>query len=215
MGEFITTMSENETRPITGQIFRPSAQVVIEAFEHGALVLRLADRHLIEFNPIASAILARTNGQHSVNQVAANLAEAYEISETEACQDAITLYQQLLIQGIVEPATLLGKDGLLIEPFSSTESLFIQNPVVRQHLDEESGVLFNIDMNQAKLVNFTGMLCWKLCDGTHDLTSITAELQQSMKDAPADTLIKDVREFINDLLKFDFIRTTTPAHGLG
>jgi hypothetical protein len=213
LSEFIRTMSENESQPITSQVFHPSAQVVIEAFEQGALVLRLADQHLIELNPIASTILAKSDGQHSVAQIAAALAETYEIPETELRQDAISLYKQLLTQRIVEPAVLIDKNGLLIEPFHSDESLYVQNPDMRQHLDEESGALFNPDTSQIKYVNCTGLSCWKLCDGAHDVAAITAELQQSMKEVPTDTLVADVREFISDLLKADFIRAISPAQG--
>lgn len=215
LSEFITTMSENESRPLTGQVFRPSAQVVIEAFENGALVLRLANQHLIELNPIASAILAKSDGQHSVTQVAAALAKACEIPETEVRQDVIALYKQFLTQEIVESIPLMEKDTFGIDPISQDKTFFIQNPVIVSHMDDESGMLYNPHTNQFKFVNFTGILCWKLCDGTHDLASITAVLQQSMKDAPADTIIADVREFISDLLKVDFVRTTTLAPGRG
>jgi len=206
-------MPENENRPITSQFFRPAAQVVSEAFENGALVLRLSDQHLIELNSIASAILAKSDGRHSVTQVAASLADAYEIPQTEAFQDTISLYNQLLLQGIVEPVDSVKKDNLSIEQLSGDDLLYIQNPDVLQQFDEENGLLFIRDTNRVKFVNSTGMLCWKLCDGDHCLAAITAELQPSTSEMPAVILEADVRKFFSDLVKIDFIRITSRRTG--
>lgn len=123
----------NESRPSADQAYRLTARVVMEAFEHGALILRLADQHLIELNPIASAILAKSDGRHSLAQVAEALAKACEISESEARQDITDLYAQFLTQGIIEPVPPVDKDGSPDGSSSNTESRFFRNPDAKQN----------------------------------------------------------------------------------
>jgi hypothetical protein len=83
-------------------IFSLTSQVVFEPFDDGALLLRLRDRHLFELNQTSREILVRTNGQQSVAQIAVDLAELYQLQESEASQDVLALYEQLSDQGIVE-----------------------------------------------------------------------------------------------------------------
>jgi len=59
---------------------------------------------LIELNPIASAILALLDGQKSVAQISSTLAKRYKISKTKISRDTQFFFEQLLKQGIIEPA---------------------------------------------------------------------------------------------------------------
>ena len=87
---------------LVNNVFRLRTQVVVEGFDDGALLLCLDDRRLIELNATARDVLAQTDGQRSVAQVAAALAEEYQIAEAEALQDTTGLYELLVAQGIVE-----------------------------------------------------------------------------------------------------------------
>ena len=84
------------------EIYNLSSQVVLEAFDDSALVLRLKDRHLFELNQTAREILIRTSGQLSVGQIAVEIAQIYQLNASEACQDVLTLCEYLLDEGIIK-----------------------------------------------------------------------------------------------------------------
>ncbi len=85
------------------KIFKISSRVVVEKFNDGALALLLDNRSLVELNKSASDILAQTDGQHSLADIAFILVGEYSITFEEALLDVTDLYNQLTVQGIVEP----------------------------------------------------------------------------------------------------------------
>lgn len=89
------------------QIFRVCLlQIVVEKFEEGALLLEPKNRRLFSLNPTAYWVFEHTDGQRSVSQIAAALAETVHISEAKAVQDIIAVYAQMVEQGLLEPARL-------------------------------------------------------------------------------------------------------------
>jgi len=87
-------------------------------------------------------------------------------------------------------------------------AFYIRNPdVVLREEDEDGGLLFNPDTNQVKIVNPTGLFIWKQCDGAQELMAITAALQQSFEDVPANEVTNDIQRFIDEMIKSGFIGT--------
>ena len=76
--------------------------IVIDKFDEGALILRMPDRNIFQFNLTALKVLELTNGSHNVQAVSAIIANAYHISQNEAVKDVLTFYNHLLDQNIVE-----------------------------------------------------------------------------------------------------------------
>jgi methyltransferase-like protein len=76
---------------------------VVEIFDDSALALRLDNRSLVELNSSAGYILTQTDGQHTLEEIAHILEKEYAITFEEAFQDVANLYDQLIVQGIVEP----------------------------------------------------------------------------------------------------------------
>ncbi len=191
-------------------VFRLRSQVVMEGFEDGALVLRLKDRHLLELNPTAGCILEFTDGQRDAAQVADLLQKSFQITQEQAVQDTISLYEQLSAQDIVEiikpgPGS---KENTAVDNILNASSCYIINPDVGlREEDEDGGLLFNPDTNQVKVINTTGLFIWKKCDGTQNLNEIVAAMQDAFEDAPADQITEDVNEFIEVMVKTGFIGT--------
>lgn len=94
-------------------VYTLSPRVLVENFEDGALVLRLADHHVFELNPAAQFILAHTDGRRTIAEVAAALAETYAIPLEDALQDTFGLYAGLSTQNIVT-LSLPGSANLVI-----------------------------------------------------------------------------------------------------
>jgi hypothetical protein len=94
-------------------IYRLSASAALEVFgEDGGLLLLLDELCLVEMNPTACRILEKTDGQHTLDQIASELADTFQISKDEALEDAVALYGSLLLHGIVEPVgTIQGQGG--------------------------------------------------------------------------------------------------------
>jgi len=84
------------------QIYQLKQKVFIEAFEDGALCLRLVDRCIFEFNLTALKILELTDGAHSVKDIAGSIASSFSISEKEAARDIAELYEHLEDQELIE-----------------------------------------------------------------------------------------------------------------
>lgn len=188
------------------RIYRLAPQVVLEVFDDGALILRLADRHLLELNLTASRILEFTDGTRNVNQVAELLAQAFEISPREALADTLELYEQMSAQGVVEMVD--STVTLPPDPATTLAVRYARNPdVVLREEDEDGGLLFNPDTNQVRVLNTTGLFIWKQCDGSRDLDQIARALQESFEDAPSDQVNQDVREFVEEMVASGFIGT--------
>lgn len=67
--------------------FQVGDNVVFEAFDDSALVLKIDGLHLVELNLTASTILKHTDGLSSVKEIAQIIAEEYGINDLQACQD--------------------------------------------------------------------------------------------------------------------------------
>lgn len=101
-GQIIKPKMTNISFDHSQNVFRLRSGVVMEGFEDGALVLRLKDRHLLELNPTAHCILAFTDGKRDAAQVAVLLQESFQITQEQALQDTLLLFEQLFTQHIVE-----------------------------------------------------------------------------------------------------------------
>jgi len=83
---------------------------------------------------------------------------------------------------------------------------YVKNPdIVLREEDEGGALLFNPDTGAVRLLNLTGLVIWKLCDGKHDLKSITEELSQSFETGPEDEVKGDAVEFIDGLINDGFL----------
>jgi hypothetical protein len=83
---------------------------------------------------------------------------------------------------------------------------YIRNPdVVLREEEADGGLLFNPDTNQIRVVNSTGLLIWKLCDGRHDLADMSKALEEAFEGADSDQARKDVRIYIEDMKNTGFI----------
>jgi len=189
-------------------VFRLRPQVVMEGFEDGALVLRLKDRHLLELNPTAGCILEFTNGKRDAAQVAVLLHESFQVTQEQALQEVLLLYEQLSTQDIVE-ITKPGqgtKENTTVDDKLNASSHYIINPDVGlREEDEDGGLLFNPDTNQVKVINTTGLFIWKKCDGKQNLTEIITAMQDAFEDVPADQITEDVNEFFEGMVSAGFI----------
>jgi hypothetical protein len=83
---------------------------------------------------------------------------------------------------------------------------YIRNPdVVLREEEADGGLLFNPDTNQIRVINATGLLIWKLCDGEHDLAEMTEALEEAFEGASTDQAREDVRTYIEDMKNTGFI----------
>jgi len=95
---------------LTDQIYQLKEKVFIEAFDDGALVLRLVDRSIFQFNLTALKVLELTDGAHSIEDIASSIASTFSISEEEAAMDIAELYAQLRNEELIESITELKKE---------------------------------------------------------------------------------------------------------
>lgn len=76
--------------------------------------------------------------------------------------------------------------------------------VFREEGDE--ALLFNPDTGQIKLLNYTGIFIWKLCDGKHSVKDMEEVIRCEFEEVgDKDIIQRDIREFLGQLEKFGFI----------
>jgi hypothetical protein len=85
--------------------YQLSANVAMEVFDDGALILNLEKITFTELNTTARDILQATDGRNDLVEVARILANEYEIEQEIALQDVNELYQELIGQEIIEVVT--------------------------------------------------------------------------------------------------------------
>jgi hypothetical protein len=79
------------------------------------------------------------------------------------------------------------------------EARLSKNPqVVYRALEDESGVLLDLDSGQYHGVNSTGLAIWELLDGERTVADVVVELRADL-DEPPPTLDEDVADFLSGL----------------
>jgi hypothetical protein len=86
---------------------------------------------------------------------------------------------------------------------------FLRNPdvVLREEDPEEGALLFNPDTNQVKVINVTGLFIWQKCDKARAIDEIVAEVQKEFAEVPAEQVVQDVKDFMDDMVTSGFIGT--------
>jgi thiamine monophosphate synthase len=86
--------------------YKLSKDALLETFDDGGLVLVLPERRLVELNPSAVEIVKLLDGQRSPEQVAAEIAKNYDISNDypmkHIIQDVLELCMELNRTGVLE-----------------------------------------------------------------------------------------------------------------
>jgi hypothetical protein len=70
--------------------------------EDEALVVHFRSSFFYNFNPVAARIWECCDGQHSVPQIAAELAEEYDVTLEEATRDCQEFIEGLAAEGLLE-----------------------------------------------------------------------------------------------------------------
>jgi SynChlorMet cassette protein ScmD len=75
--------------------------------------------------------------------------------------------------------------------------------VLREEFDEWA-VLYNPDTSDAVGINPVGVAIWKMLDGRHSLTDITAEVKARFEEVP-EAALDDLAAFIHSLEERGFV----------
>ncbi len=72
--------------------------------------------------------------------------------------------------------------------------------------EEDDALLFNPETGQIKLLNYTSIAIWEICDGKHSLDDIIVILKKEFQDTDEEVDFRqDVEEFLNQADKLGFI----------
>ena len=97
---------------------------------------------------------------------------------------------------------------LMTEKKSTRPPRFMRNPDVVIHEEDPDGALvFNPDTDQIRVLNQTGLFIWQLCDGSHDMQSLTSHIQESFDRVPEDQVSVQVEVFVDEMVTAGFIGT--------
>lgn len=98
---------------------------------------------------------------------------------------------------------ILGDEAFII--MSEAGSYFIRNPDVRLEKTDGGAVLANPETEAVKKINETGLFVWERCDGRHSYEGIVRELVRTRQGAPEGEVLRDVKNFLDDLYIQGFI----------
>lgn len=186
-------------------MYRLTKTVLVQHFDDGALLLDTATRRLITLNHSAYHVIRLTNGEYSVTQVAQALTALYDVAESVVHTDVHAFYALLAEHDLVEPATPVeAKDRIMSETMR-----YIRNPDVGLREESEQGaLLFEPDSGQVKVINLTGLIIWKQCDGQHSVDEMIDAVLDTFEGAPRDEVAADVQNFLAVMLEAGFIGET-------
>lgn len=185
-----------------------SQNAILETFEEGGLVLILPERRFVELNPTAVEILSLSDGMHSIEQIASEIAKKHDISHeypiTKIIQDVLELSVELHRSGVLEPQPDQEESVVMT---TSITTQFLRNPdvVTREEDPDEGALLFNPDTNQVKVINTTGLFIWQQCGKARTQEEIIKEVKKGFEEVPAEQVAQDVQEFIELMLASGFI----------
>ena len=92
-----------------------------------------------------------------------------------------------------------------------SETVYVQNPEVVLHEEDEDGALvFNPDNDNIRVLNQTGRFIWSRCDGKHSISQIVEAVQNGFSDAPGERLPGEVEGFLKELCEAGFVKRVTP-----
>jgi hypothetical protein len=184
---------------IPESMFRLRADVVIEEFDDGVLVLNLHSKKMIELDNVDGWVLRHVDGQSTFAQVVRDFAETFKLNDTESVNAVTTTYKKLAAARVLCLVRGNGKGWLM------DDLHYIQNPDVNlREEDADGALLFNPDADRFQLLNKTGLHIWKFCIEPRTVDEITTVLQSDYDEVP-ETVAVDVEEFINQMIEGGFI----------
>jgi hypothetical protein len=67
-----------------------------------AIVVNFKNSFFYNLNPVGTFIWEHCDGQHTLDQIAASLADQYEVEPAEAARDCLEFIQELVDQGLLD-----------------------------------------------------------------------------------------------------------------
>ena len=187
---------------IPESVFRFRADVVIEEFDDGVLVLNLHSKKMIELDNVDGWVLRHLDGQSTFAQVVRDFAETFKLNDTESVKAVTTTYKKLAAARVLRLVRGDGKGWLM------DDLHYIQNPDANlREEDADGALLYNPDTNGVQLLNSTGLYVWKLCKESHTVDEIIASFKAEFDGVPEGEVSADVEEFLSQMIENGFIGT--------
>jgi hypothetical protein len=176
--------------------------VKIEDFGDRSLVLLCDSLHVREINSQSRRLLALTDGERTIQNIATAIATECGETEYEILYNVAAALRQMEQQGIVRRIVKL----TMGRTENMRETQYLVNPDVSFRPEEDDGgILFNADTDSLEAINPTAMEIWTFLAAPHTQGEVVAHLCEVCADAPRDEVEKDVSEFLENLVKKGFI----------
>jgi hypothetical protein len=185
-----------------GLRFELRAETAIEDFGDRSLVLLCDSLRMCEINAASRRILARLDGERTVQDIALRLDSSCRIPDSSLMETVAEALLQMEAQGMVRRTVKLS----LERPEPMREAKYLVNPDVsfRQE-DDDGGILFNPDADLLEVINPTAVAIWTFLAAPRTQAEMVAHLCEVCEGASRAQVEKDVGEFIEPLLKKGFI----------
>ncbi len=88
------------------------------------------------------------------------------------------------------------------------ESRFIHHTHVIFRKEEDGAYLYDPDSENIQYLNRIGASLYELCDGLHPVEEMITRIADEYRDVPIDRIEKDVRSFLAELSKANYVKMT-------
>lgn len=176
--------------------------ILAEYFDTGALLLNMHTRKITEINAFEGWILRRLDGRHTLNHVAADVADAFALTHKEGFNKVTNICERLWkFQSLLEVRDCPKGDIMNVNV-----TRYIQNPDANlREEDEDGALLFNPDTDRVQLLSRTGLYIWKLCVEARTVNEIINAFKADFDEVPENEVTADVEEFLKQMVDNGFI----------
>lgn len=185
-----------------GSIVSVSPEVAIESFGDDYLVFLADNLKIYEINSFSKIILDTLNGEKRVSDVIDELLLSFAVQRCLLENDVFEIIKKFQGMGIVKMKYKLSYS----EEHGAVETQYLANPeVVVKEIDEDGALLYNLDLENLRAINSTGLEIWNMLQEPVTKQLLVNQLLGIYDGASVVEIENDIDEFVQTLSRDQFI----------
>ncbi len=214
MGDFsVTYRDQSGIRYLTlkaagaSSRYEKLSQIVIEEFPEGVLLFHAGTLKIFSLNTVSARIYKHLADGLSLLEVSKFLHDEFDEDKEVILQDVMKLAEtwesNKLLKRIICLEEIEGKD--------MEKRYVIDKSINCREEAPEGAILYHVERDVFQVINPTGLVIWNLVSLGMSISGIAEEMVREFDEIPIEELLKDIEEFIQSLVKVDFIREVTES----
>lgn len=183
-------------------VFYVAKEVALEVFGDEYIVF-LADKlNVYEINCFAKTVLDKLDGEQTLRAIVEDLLLTYEVKKSLLEKDILEAIEEFENMGIIKMKYIMAYS----KENDRAGVQYLANPdVVVKEIDEDGALLFNLEEENLKAINPTGLEIWNMLQNPKTKQSLVDHLCTLYDGASAEEIGADVEEFVDSMIRDHFI----------